>query len=89
MKFHALALKPYMVVGGKSVGEQVIDDLRLYIPEYKKTQLGIYKNSVEQGLLRGAIANSKRIFLDAEKSLNYNPSTNVDVLMEYLEKLKD
>ena len=81
--------KPYEKSGDKSVGDQVIDDLREYIPSYKKTQKGIFERSIKEGLLDGAKAHSKRIFEAAKISGEFNPSTNVHELIDYLQNLKD
>ena len=79
--------KPYSPLGTKSVGDQVIDDLKIYLPDYKKTQKGIYKYSIEHGLLARAKAHSKRILELSKKTGDTNPSTNVHKLVEYLEEL--
>lgn len=79
--------KAYSPLGTKSVGDQVIDDLKVYLPDYKKTQKGIYKYSIEHNLLAGAKAHSKRIFELSKKTRDINPSTNVHELVEYLEEL--
>lgn len=79
--------KPYSPLGTKSVGNQVIDDLKIYLPAYKKTQKGIYKYSMEHDLLAGAKAHSKRILELSKKTGDINPSTNVHELVEYLEEL--
>ncbi len=81
--------KPYEGTERKSAGDQVIDDLKLYIPDYKKTQKGIFKKSTEDGTLEYAIAHSQRIFEAAKKSRNFNPSTNMHELVEYLHKIKE
>lgn len=80
--------KPYSPVGTKSVGDQVIDNLKIYLPNYEKKQKGIYKYSIDNGLIAGAKAHSKRIFENSKNTGDINPSTNVHDLVEYLEKLK-
>ncbi len=81
--------KPYKKKGNKSVGDQVISELKKYMPNYTKTQLGIYDYTLKENLLAGAKANSKRIFTQAELTKDFNPSTNVHELMEYLENVKN
>ena len=54
--------KSYSPLETKSVGDQVIDDLKIYIPNYEKKQKGIYKYSLDNMLIDGAKAHSKRIF---------------------------
>ena len=80
--------KPYSPVETKSVGDQVIDDLKIYLPNYEKKQKGIYKYSIDNGLIEGAKAHSKRIFENSKNTGDINPSTNVHDLVEYLENLK-
>jgi len=79
--------KPYSPLGTQSVGDQVIDDLKVYLPDYKKTQKGLYQKLVEKNLLTGAKAHSKRIFELSKTTRETNPSTNVHELVEYLEQL--
>ncbi|MEZ8107089.1 RloB family protein [Vibrio cortegadensis] len=80
--------KPYRTLPNKSVGDQVIDDLKVFLPEYKKTQKGIYVQSIDLNTLDGALSNSERIFKAAERSQNFNPSTNIHILINYLRDLK-
>ena len=81
--------KPYSPLGAKSVGEQVIDDLKVYLPDYDKKQKGIYKYTVDNKLIDGAKAHSNRIFENSKNTGDVNPSTNVHNLVEYLEELKN
>lgn len=76
--------KPYERTGRKSAGDQVIDDLKQYIPDYKKTKKGIFRKSIEDGTLDHAMAHSKRIFELAKRTGNANPSTNMHELVDYL-----
>jgi len=80
--------KPYSHLETKSVGDQVIDDLKTYLPNYEKKQKGIYKYSIDNELIDAAKAHSKRIFENSKSTGDINPSTNVHDLVEYLEKLK-
>lgn len=80
--------KPYQRTQKKSVGDLVIEDLKQYLPDYKKTQKGIFRMSCEKGLLEAAKAQSQRIYQAAQKSGNMNPSTNMHELIDYLSKLK-
>lgn len=80
--------KPYSATYRKSIGDQVIDDLKVFMPDYKKTQRGVFNRLLQQGMLDGAIANAKRILATAKKNQNMNPSTNVHELIEYLRDLK-
>lgn len=80
--------KPYAATPRKSVGDQVIDDLKVFLPDYKKTQKGLFNKSLEEGTLAGAKAHSERIYENALQSGVTNPSTKVHHLMNYLEGLK-
>ena len=80
--------KPYSPQGNKSVGDQVIDDLKVFLPSYEKKQKGIYKYSIDNGLIDGAKAHSERIFENSKDTGDINPSTNVHELVKYLEELK-
>lgn len=66
----------------------MIDDLKIYLPNYEKKQKGIYKYSIDNGLIEGAKAHSKRIFENSKSTGDINPSTNVHDLVDYLENLK-
>ncbi len=79
--------KAYSPLETKSVGDQVIDDLKIYLPNYAKKQKGIYKYSVENDLVAGAKAHSKRIFEQSIRTGDINPSTNIHELVKYLEEL--
>ncbi len=80
--------KPYTPTERKSVGDQVIDDLKVYFPGYQKKHKGFYKYSLDTKLIDGAKAHSKRIFDHSIRTGEINPSTNVHKLVEYLEKIK-
>jgi hypothetical protein len=81
--------RPFLSTNTKSSGDQVIDELRTYITDYKKKKKGIYKMSTTKNLLNGALAHSKRIFDNAEKTGDFNPSTNVHTLVNYLQNIKE
>jgi len=81
--------KPYKPLENKSVGDQVIDDLKGYMPDYKKRQEGLYRYFNEKNLISAAKAHSERIFKNSKKTGDVNPSSNVHELVEYLESLKN
>jgi hypothetical protein len=72
----------------KSSGDQVIDELKVYITNYKKKQKGLYKMSITDNLLNGALAHSNKIFNNAVKTKDFNPSTNIHILVNYLQNIK-
>lgn len=81
--------KPYQPTQNKSIGDQVIEDLKIYMPEYKKTQKGIFKRSLDDGSLQTALNHSDRIYNRAKSSGNMNPSTNMHELITYLQEVKE
>ena len=80
--------KPYKPSARKSIGDQVIDDLKQYMPDYKKTLKGIFKSFHKNGSLQTAKAHCKRLYQAAQKNNNMNPSCNMFEIIEYLENLK-
>ncbi|WP_257280594.1 MULTISPECIES: RloB family protein [unclassified Endozoicomonas] len=81
--------KPYAPTQKKSVADQAIDDLRKYLPEYKKTQRGLYEKSIIEGTLAPAIAHSSRIFAKANRNNDAESCTNVHELVVYLQNMKE
>lgn len=81
--------RSFLSTDNKSSGDQVIDELKVYITDYKKKKKGLYKMSTTKNLLNGALAHSKRIFDNAEKTGDSNPSTNVHILVDYLHNIKE
>jgi len=81
--------KPYRSTQRKSVGDQVIDDLKIYLPDYRKTQRGLFKILLEQDMLDVALANSDRIFQSAIRNDNMNPCCNIHELIRYLRDIKN
>lgn len=78
--------KPYKSQPGKSAAEQVVDDLKRHLPQYKKEDKKIFF-AVKKHTHR-AKQHAKRSMKAAEKSDTDNPSTKVHLLVEYLERLK-
>ena len=73
--------KPYYPTGCKSVADNLIDDLKQYIPQYEKNTdvFDIIKNNTSF-----AISNAKKVNMSAQKTYTDNPSTKVVDLVEYL-----
>lgn len=80
--------KPYARTPTKSVGDLVIEDLKQYLPNYQKTQKGLFKKSLDEGTLEGALANSKRIYDSEQGAGGVNSCTNMHELISYLQQLK-
>lgn len=70
----------------KSVGDQVLDELKTYIPEYAKGDHGHFDALLEQ--LSRAIAHAKQAMDEALRNGTDNPSTQVYELVEYLQGLR-
>ncbi len=80
--------RPFSRTENKSPADNVIDELRSFIPDYKKNQRGFYSNSVSDGTLDHAKSHSERIYNNAVRSGDYNPSTNMHEIVIYLENIK-
>ncbi len=78
--------KPYSNKGNSSIANEVLKDLKQYLPNYKKGTKDIF-NQTQQDL-KFAINNAKRSLDQATKNNTDNPSTNVHELVEYLKNLK-
>jgi len=72
-------------VGAKSAGDQVLEELKKYIPDYAKGDNGYFESLISQ--LPQAIVYSKRSLKAAEASGTDNPFTLVHELVEYLQEL--
>lgn len=70
--------------GGSS--EQVISELKKYIPDYEKSNRNMFQQLVEK--LPFAIKNAEKSLAEAEKNQTDNPTTKVHLLVEYLQQLK-
>jgi len=77
------SMKPYVKTQKKSIGALVIDDLKVYIPDYEKSERNTFDKLL--GSLDFAIANATRL----AKTRNENPSTNVHNLVTYMRELKN
>ena len=80
--------RPFVAVGNKSAGARLIDELKTYIPDYKKSQKGHFLKSIEMNTLDFARQNSRRIYDESVRSGNDNPSTNIHKLVDVLINLK-
>lgn len=78
--------KPYKSQPGKSAAEQVINDLKRHLPQYRKEDKTIFFAVEKHTHL--AKQHAKRSLKAAAKSGTDNPSTMVHLLVEYLERLK-
>ncbi len=78
--------KPYVAVGSNSAGDQVIHDLKKYIPDYEKGQVDVFGKTYP--FVEEAIRRAFRLEKRQEENGTDNPSTKVHYLVEYLRNLK-
>ena len=78
--------KPYNPLPHNSVCDQVIADLRNYMPEYAKGACNSFQILIEQ--LDFAKQNAARALSEAEAIHTDNPSTHVHELVEFLQSIK-
>lgn len=79
--------RPYTALRGNSSGNQVLTELKNYIPDYEKGRRMIFAELIKQ--LEQAKNYAKRALQDSERNQTDNPSTRVHELVEVLQKLKD
>jgi len=78
--------KPYIAAGNLSSGDQVVRDLKRFIPEYTKGIEGIF--SLLHNQIELAKVNADRVNDQANANHTDNPSTFVNELVHYLQNLK-
>lgn len=78
--------RPYSALPGNSTGNQVLTDLKAYMPEYVKGAENIFEILKEQ--LNFAKSNAERSLTQAEASQTDNPTTQVHKLVGYLQEIK-
>lgn len=79
--------KPYLALPRKSSGEQVLDDLRQYFPDYAKGKQSVFATCIEQ--LEFAKANAARSLKAATDNGTDNPSTRVHELITFMQGIKE
>lgn len=79
--------RPYSAKGSKSIADCCIDDLKNYLPEYKKSDDGYFERFLRDGSVHFAIENSRRILSQIENNGD-NPCTNVHIVVDYLMNVK-
>ena len=78
--------KPYAAKGSKSAGDNLISDLKKYLPGYTKNRKDIFSTLIDR--IETAKTNAASVLRGAEKTGAYNPSTNVHKLVDYLQNIK-
>lgn len=78
---------PFVAQGANSPGDMVFKAVKDAWPGYAKGRNDVFSQLNRDGKLQQAIEYAKRARLDATATGELNPSTNVDVLIERLQKL--
>lgn len=78
--------RPYTIQQTKSAAEQVISELKQYIPNYQKGTSNIFKQLIDS--LEFAKANSARALQEAVRNGTDNPSTRIHELVSFLQTIK-
>jgi len=82
----AFSTQPFCgTAGAKNAGDQVLEELKKYVPDYAKGNGGYFESLISQ--LPQAIVYSKQSQEAADASGTDNPSTLVHELVEYLQEL--
>ncbi|MEZ5509902.1 MAG: RloB family protein [Gammaproteobacteria bacterium] len=78
--------KPYNALPDKSTGDQVLQDLKVYMPDYEKGQQDVFAALRDQ--LDYAKANAERSLKAAKANGTDNPSTRVHELVAFMQGIK-
>lgn len=78
---------PIIATGNKSAGENALDELIRYMPNYQKGDRGTFPELF--GKLHLAKAHAERLNLHCKASGTDNPTTNIIDLLTYLQNLKN
>ena len=78
--------RPYAASGNRSAAQNCVTELKEHLPRYTKRMAGVYKKL--EDLLETAMSNAKRALSDATATGSPNPSTEVHLLVAYLQALK-
>ena len=77
--------RPYHQLSGKSPADQVVVDLKRYMPDYNKAARNLFNELAEQ--LEQAKSHAEIVWKDAGQTGTANPITAVHLLVEYLQTL--
>ncbi|MCG5494998.1 RloB family protein [Ectothiorhodospira variabilis] len=79
--------RPYSALPGNSAGNQVLSELKAYLPNYEKGADNMF--ALLLGQLEFAKSNAARSLRAAKEHGTDNPSTRVHELVEFLQSIKD
>ena len=77
----------YSSSGGRTAAQNCVKELREYIPRYEKGIEGVFLMLEEH--LDSAKSNAERARLDAQMTGREDPSTELHLLVSYLQYLKE
>jgi len=77
---------PYAAIPGSSVGHAALKDLKKHMPEYEKGSNNNFVKLINK--LDFAKENAAKSMNDAINNSTDNPSTNIHILIEYLQNIK-
>jgi len=78
--------RPYSAVGGNSAGDQIVRDLKQYMPSYEKGDGDAFE--LTYPLVEEAIKRAERLEKRQTEAQTDNPSTQVHHLVVYLQNLR-
>ena len=79
--------KPYKKQQRKSACDQVIDELKGYLPSYEKGGSSVFEDLIDN--LEKAKQNADKVLKASEQNETDNPSTHVHELVEFMQTMKD
>ena len=82
----AYATAPFVKTGNKSACDNVIDAVRIHLPEYEKAMTGVFER-LEPNTNK-AITHANRLARDNRETASENPATKVHELVKFLRGLK-
>ena len=77
---------PFQQTQRRSACDNCIASLRIHLKDYQKATANIFRDL--QANLAVALSHAKRAYSDAQDTSERNPSTEVHILVEYLQNLK-
>jgi hypothetical protein len=83
---YVYSTRPYSALPGNSAGNQVLSQLRGYLPDYEKGTDNIFALLLDQ--LEFAKNNAARSLREAQASGTDNPSTRIHELVSFLQAIK-
>ena len=79
--------KPYIATGKKTIGDQCKSQLKLYLPKYEKSNIADFFDALMDNYSK-AIKHAKLAYKNAQQVGSTNPSTQVHLLLDYLNNIK-